>query len=55
MNNVKFYIYGMKEPDYILLFMKTYEMLTRLGEEQQWTVQDGITNWKIRFKYPEVW
>ena len=54
MENTDFYIYGMKEPDYVLLFMTTYGVEGRQGIEQVRTIQDGGVARKIRFRYPEV-
>ena len=41
LQNTDFYIYGMKEPDYVLLFMTTYGREGRQGKEQSQTVEDG--------------
>ena len=54
-DNVPFYIYGMKEPDYALLFMTSFGSNSRIGSEQTRKVEDeNGTSRKVRFKYPEV-
>jgi len=50
MNGITFFIQGLKEPDYVLLFMYTYGRENRMGEIQT-RVVSGNT---IQFKYPEV-
>ena len=54
MENVDFYLYGMKEPDYVLLFMTSYGREDRQGRELVRTVEDGGVMRKIRFQYPEI-
>ena len=54
MENIDFYVYGMKEPDYVLLFMTSYGVEGRRGKEQVRTIEDGGVVRKIRFQYPEV-
>ena len=50
MNGVSFYICGMKEPDYVLLFMTTYGTGERLGQLQK-RKHKGTS---YQFQYPEV-
>ena len=54
MDNTDFCIYGMKEPDYVLMFMTSYGVEGRQGLEQVRAVQDGGVTRKVRFHYPEV-
>ena len=54
MENTEFYVYGMKEPDYVLLFMTSYGVEGRQGAEQVRAVQDDGVTRKVRFQYPEV-
>ena len=49
-DGVDFYVYGMKEPDYVLMFMTTYGSSNRCGS--QLTRKDG--NNTVHFQYPEV-
>ena len=50
-----FYIYGMKEPDYTLMFMATYGSENRQGKEQtQKYVEEKGEASTVKFKYPEV-
>ena len=46
MDGVTFHVMGMKEPDYVLLFMSTYGSSVRVGR----TLKRGA----FTFKYPEV-
>ena len=50
-NSQLFYIYGMKESDYVLLFMTSFGSTARLGKLQQRKTTDGRS---VTFKYPEV-
>ena len=50
MNGVSFYICGMKEPDYVLLFMTTYGTPEQLGQLQK-RKHKGTS---YQFQYPEV-
>jgi hypothetical protein len=54
LDNVDYYIYGKKEPDYVLLFMTTYGCENRMGLDQSQIFDDGGVKGKIKFKYPEV-
>ena len=54
LQNTDFYIYGMKEPDYVLLFMTTYGREGRQGPEQLRKVEDGGVMRRVKFQYPEV-
>ena len=54
MENTEIYVYGMKEPDYVLLFMTSYGVEGRQGPEQVRAVQDDGVTRKVRFQYPEV-
>ena len=55
LDGVPFYVYGMKEPDYILLFMTTFGSTARMGKIQarQWKDPTNVTR-TVKFKYPEV-
>lgn len=55
LDGVPFYIYGMKEPDYVLLFMTTFGSTARMGKTQtrQWKAHPNAIQ-AIKFKYPEV-
>ena len=37
LDNVKFHVVAMKEPDYVMMFMKTYGILAPFGEEKSTT------------------
>ena len=49
-DDVDFHVVGLKEPDYVLMFMTTYGSINRLGRDQIRRV-NGET---YTFKYPEV-
>ncbi len=50
-----FYIVGLKEPDYILMFMSTYGTLDRQGIEQSRQFKDAVNgDQTVQFKYPEI-
>ena len=50
-----FYTYGMKEPDYVLLFMTTFGSGIHYGKEQTRSYKDADgTSRKVCFTYPEV-
>lgn len=48
---VLFYLYGMKEPDYVMTLMTTYGTLERLGEEKRQKLNDGTNG---IFCYPVI-
>lgn len=49
-----FYLYSMKEPDYVMKFMTTFGTENWMGKEQVRLVQvDGVTR-KFCFQYPEI-
>ena len=39
LDGIPFYIHAMKEPDYVMMLMSTYGTLTRMGGEQEVTLQ----------------
>ena len=55
LDGIDFHLYGMKEPDYILMFMTTYGSENRKGKEQKrkYVNHQGVES-TVRFKYPEV-
>ena len=54
MDGIKFYLVGMKEPDYIMMFMTTYGTLGEVGDVKKWHyLENGVKHVKT-FQYPEV-
>ena len=54
LDGMPFYIFGMKETDYVMQIMSTYGMLAMMGEEKHHHVMVSGTKQVITFKYPEV-
>eukprot|EP00934_Nitzschia_sp_Nitz4_P007490 Nitzschia sp. Nitz4//scaffold526_size3785//2112//3756//NITZ4_009261-RA/size3785-processed-gene-0.3-mRNA-1//1//CDS//3329553959//7480//frame0 len=54
LDSVKFHVYCMKEPDYIMSLMSSYGTLTRSGEEKKRIYTEGSDKRQKTFKYPEV-
>ena len=55
LDNIPFHVYAMKEPDYIMSLMSTYETNDRdNGKETQQDWKEGATMKSVTFKYPEV-
>ena len=54
LDDMPFYIFGMKESYYIMQIMVTYGMLATMGEEKHHHVMVSGTKQVITFKYPEV-
>ena len=54
LDGMPFYIFGMKESDYIMQIMSTYGTLAMMGEEKHCHVMVLGTKQVITFKYPEV-
>ena len=54
LDSIPFYLYGMKEPNYMMLIMATYGTLEEKGQEKKRNyIEDG--NKKVTsFVYPEV-
>jgi Transposase IS4 len=50
LEGIPFCIFGMKEPDYILMMMSTYGTLERIGN----FTQRVVDRHQVTFKYPEV-
>jgi hypothetical protein len=50
LDEVPFYLFGMKEPDYTMIIMSTYGTLLRMDEEKR----RHLPNTVLSFKYPEV-
>ena len=53
LDNVKFHIVGMKEPDYVMMIMTTYGTLGEFGEEKKHYMVNGVKHVTM-FRYPEV-
>jgi hypothetical protein len=55
LHGVRFHVYAMKEPDYVLQLMSTYGSLTRMGNDRTRQIEksDG-TKSVATMKYPEV-
>ena len=53
-DGVPVYIYSMKEPDYTMMLMATYDTLVKQGEEKTRNFMDGGSKVVKKFKYPEV-
>ena len=49
-----FYLYGMKEPDYVMKFLTMFGTENRMGKEQIQSMKVDGTTQKFRFKYPEI-
>ena len=54
LEGVPFYVYGMKEPDYILLFMTTFGSTARMGRFRRDNGRTPQMPRIVKFKYPEV-
>ena len=54
LDGMPFYIFGMKESDYVMQIMSTYGMLAMMGEEKHHHVMVSGTKQVITFKYLEV-
>ena len=53
LDNVKFHVVVMKEPDYVMMFMTTYGTLARVGDEKRHYLVNGVKHVKT-FQYTEV-
>ena len=53
LDNVKFHIVSMKEPDYVMMIMTTYRTLGEFGEEKRHYMVNGVKH-VTTFRYPEV-
>ena len=54
LDGIKFHLVGMKEPDYVMMFMTTYGMLGEVGDVKKWHyLENGVKHVKT-FQYPEV-
>ena len=54
LNGIKFHVVGMKEPDYVMMFMTTYGMLGEVGDvKKQHYLENRVKHVKT-FQYPEV-
>ena len=53
MDNVRFHIVGMKEPDYVMMIMTTYSTLVEFGEEKRQYMANGVKH-VTTFRYPEA-
>ena len=51
LDETRFDIVGMKEPDYVMMMMTNYGTLEIMGDEKKRNLSDGSTT---TFKYPEV-
>lgn len=51
LDEVKYQIHGMKEPDYTMMLMSTYGTLERHGDEKHRLLSDGT---RVTFRYPEL-
>ena len=54
LDGMPFYIFGMKETDYIMQIISTYGTLAMMGEEKHHHVMVSGTKQVITYKYPEV-
>ena len=54
LDGMPFYIFGMKEADYVMQIMSTYGTLATMGEEKHHHVMVSGTKQVITSKYPEV-
>ena len=54
MDGVPFYIHAMKEPDYTMMLMSTYDTLTQMGETKKCHYTKDHVKKVKEFKYPEV-
>ena len=54
LDNIKFHLVGMKEPDDMIMFMTTYGTLGEVGDVKKWHyMENGVKHVKT-FQYPEV-
>ena len=53
LDDVKFHVVAMKEPDYVMMFMTTYGTLAPISEEKRHYLVNGVKHVKT-FQYPEV-
>ena len=51
LDDIPFYVFGMKEPDYVTMMMSMYGTLERMGYEKSRHIEN---NKRIVFKYPEI-
>ena len=54
LDNVKFHIASMKEPDYVMMIMKTYGTLGEFGEKEKRHYMVNRVKHVTTFRYPEV-
>ena len=54
LDGMPFYIFGIKESDYVMQIMSTYWTLATMGEEKHHHVVVSGTKQVLTFKYPEV-
>ena len=54
LDNVKFHIVHMKEPDYVMMIMTTYRTLGEFGEEEKRHYMVNGRKHVTMFRYPEV-
>ena len=52
-DNVKFHVVAMKEPDYVMMFMTTFGILAPFGEEKRHYLVNGVKHVET-FQYLEV-
>ena len=53
LDDVKFHVVAMKEPDYVMMFMTTYGTLAPVGDEKRHYLVNGVKHVKT-FRYMEV-
>ena len=54
LDNIKFHLVGMKEPDDMIMSMTTYGTLGEVGDVKKWHyMENGVKHVKT-FQYPEV-
>ena len=53
LDNVRFHIVGMKEPDYVMMIMTTYGTLEEFGDKKRHYMVNGVKH-VTTFRYPEV-
>ena len=53
LDNVRFHVVGMKEPDYVMIIMTTYGTLAEFGDKKEHYMVNGVKHVTM-FRYPEV-
>ena len=53
LDNVKFHVVAIKEPDYVMMFMTTYGTLAPVSDEKRYYLVNGVKHMKT-FQYTDV-